>query len=147
MYTVLEAMLYDRYLIAISLGVGEKARICGFCPFPWYKYSHHGWLPNQQDITEHMIGRRRAPNSQATKNPLQSITAERSYDASREFQAVLWGENSPWGVGAAGRGEECRQKRERSLERTTCHFKQFGLHPKVNTEPLNSFKREWPWWE
>ena len=51
------------------------------------------------------------------------------------------GGNSLQGVGAAGRGEECRQKRERSLERTTCHFKQFGLHPKVNMEATEQFCR------
>lgn len=31
-YTVLEAMLYDRFLIAISR-TGEKAQFCGFCQF------------------------------------------------------------------------------------------------------------------
>ena len=77
---------------------------------------------------------RHAPNSQVTKGPLQSITAQRPYDASRESQAVLWGGTSlcVLTVGGGGRqGRGVQAKRERRLDRTTWHFQQFGLHPKV----------------
>ena len=45
-----------------------------------------------------------------------------------------------WGRQAGER--RAGKKREWRLDRTTWHFQQFGLHAKVNKEPLNGFKRE-----
>ena len=56
------------------------------------------------------------------------------------------GAHSVCGCGewAAGRGEECRQKRERRegrLQMTTCHFKEFGLRPEENLESSNGLRK------